>query len=582
MILDLTETAFHNYFRSINGGRKVIKDKCEDPAETCKRIKGILKSLFDQVPDMDMSQLTIKSPLKNVWSSLNIIKRYNCPLLTVGGKGASKDLAEASGHGELMERLQMGYLFSQNPYRERLKPYYVKEVSDEMLDLNNQIAQKIRQNNFYFPEMRVKSKKYLEFFDITNKKTAFLQERFIGNANGSAAGNCYEEAFIQGICEQFERYAAINVVLNKIPCPTIPRRALHPRILELISEIETLGIKVIIKDFSLQKNLPVVGTIFIYEEFEEYELKVGSATSMYIAIERCLTEFCQVLGFSLLKTDADYKSVNNLIKKHLFRINSHFSIARSLYKTFPYIEEYLPYHTFISLRFPHHYFFPTKRLTFLQDNYGLLKIWDYSERACTREIPHLIELCKEHNWNIYIRDFGWLGFPTMKVFIPDLSFGHSELVHYTTQKIERFKVKLLTDLNSISKQDLDILSTPEFLVYACLNNLLVKFFKLNYRKSNFINVWNYFGLLANALGRNDIEKLYFKQAFAYSIDLKTLQTRKKDGRGIITSLREHLPHCLHSCEDCTFKNECRYFLLHEIEHNIAARYSDTFTIDPPI
>jgi hypothetical protein len=558
---------------------KQYKDKTKTPKSTCDKIQTIINELFNGTT-FSHKIFSLKSVFNDIWTCLNVIKNDKRPFLIVGGKGISKDLAKASGFGELMERLQVGYFFSTNPYRTRIFPEYVRDVSKEVKEFNMNIRNRARkENNPYLPDLNLDDAIYLEFSDIFNRKTPLIESSMVYHANGCASGNSREEAFVQALCELFERYSALKIISNKLPCPNIPIKCLSKEIVDLISTFERNGIKITVKDFSLGKAMPVVGVLFRYEKLGELELKVGSATSINVAVERCLTELLQIIGLSILKRTIYKSKLDNIIKGHILRSKNHFKIAHTLYDTFPYLEKYLPYHWFISSRYPRHGFFPSDSLRFLELDSGKFFKWDYFRMDVKEEIDLLIEWIKRRDYRLFLKDYSWLGFPALKLFIPELYFGFKEHLLVSTSQIENFKVKLLRDINRITIRDLRILENPRFLLHLCLNNSLIKFFKVLYTETDLFNCWAFFGLLAKIKGKKNIAKKYLKLAFISGGNPQLIKNilKNKNSDEALSYLEDKLPNCFQSCKNCQFEDTCKFPILQKFQLKIKDIYPDFFS-----
>jgi len=71
----------------------------------------------------------------------------------------------------------------------------------------------------------------------------------IAGTNGVGAGNCIEEAIVQGTNEIFERRAAITVVKNRSVVPTIDTSTIEsPLLREQLKCIMVAGVDIVIKD----------------------------------------------------------------------------------------------------------------------------------------------------------------------------------------------------------------------------------------------------------------------------------------------------------------------------------------------
>ena len=97
------------------------------------------------------------------------------------------------------------------------------EIPDEDLSLNQNLNSMIKTNNPHLFKWEESRNKSIKVIDILKKKEHFLFYRFLHNPSGTAAGNTYEEAFIQGLCEIFERYCG-KTASNPKEVPYYPSR----------------------------------------------------------------------------------------------------------------------------------------------------------------------------------------------------------------------------------------------------------------------------------------------------------------------------------------------------------------------
>lgn len=97
--------------------------KADSPYNTISRIRDIIKKLEIFVTEQDFYSFD-----NNIFSCRTIIdnvgfRKHN---LGTNGKGLSAEFALASSYGELMERLQAGFLFRKNETREAIW-YFMKD-----------------------------------------------------------------------------------------------------------------------------------------------------------------------------------------------------------------------------------------------------------------------------------------------------------------------------------------------------------------------------------------------------------------------------------------------------------------------
>jgi len=122
----------------------------------------------------------------------------------------------------------------------------------------------------------------------------------ISGTNGVAAGNCIEEAIVQGICEVFERRAAVTAVRNRMVLPTINTETIEDAVLrEQIAFLRDQGVDVFVKDLSFGGALPCVGAYFINHAVDDryqahHVFKAAASYDRVAALRSCLTEYAQV------------------------------------------------------------------------------------------------------------------------------------------------------------------------------------------------------------------------------------------------------------------------------------------------
>lgn len=207
------------------------------------------------------------------------------------GKGRSFYYTLASAYGEFIERLQNGFIVGPSGldriFLKKIKEtvgfvYYPDEkilsqsdflkLPEEYLkDFFGDTKSELREDfiNSYFNRLRENGQDgviSLPFYDVKNKKTIFLPYNLtfiLSGSNGMASGNSYAEAIFQALCELIERFSARTVFFDRLTPPNVPDEYLKkfPDECKIISQLESHGYRVIIKDFSCGINLPAVGVI---------------------------------------------------------------------------------------------------------------------------------------------------------------------------------------------------------------------------------------------------------------------------------------------------------------------------------
>ncbi len=123
----------------------------------------------------------------------------------------------------------------------------------------------------------------------------------INKYNGSAAGNSIEEAAVQAISEVVERHCCSLISYDKLETPTIKLDTItDPQLKALIDRFLSLGIKLVLKDFSLGLGIPTIGAIAwdpsTFPQRSEIVYTAGTSTSPTRAAVRAITEIAQLAG----------------------------------------------------------------------------------------------------------------------------------------------------------------------------------------------------------------------------------------------------------------------------------------------
>ncbi|MFP4657468.1 MAG: YcaO-like family protein [Desulfonatronovibrionaceae bacterium] len=125
--------------------------------------------------------------------------------------------------------------------------------------------------------------------------------RMLNEFNGSSAGNTAMESIFQGACELVERHVCARISANDLVTPGIDPSSFNPGPLqELFFKFTAKGIKVILKDFSLDMPVPTVGAAAYdpktFPDKSEIVFTAGTAASPDKAAIRALTEVAQLAG----------------------------------------------------------------------------------------------------------------------------------------------------------------------------------------------------------------------------------------------------------------------------------------------
>ncbi len=131
----------------------------------------------------------------------------------------------------------------------------------------------------------------------------------INEFNGPSAGNTYEEAILQGICEIVERHVCAVVSREKRKTPAIdPDSVTDPVARTLIDKFRRCGIELYLNDFSLDTGIPTVGALAwdpsTFPDSSEIVYTAGTTPDPTKALIRALTEIAQLAGD--FNTSANY------------------------------------------------------------------------------------------------------------------------------------------------------------------------------------------------------------------------------------------------------------------------------------
>ena len=208
-------------FQGFKKSEKVSDDyKCALPNETIEKVLESITPFLKEVK-LKLYSRRFTGPL-GIWTTIDTIKNQRTVFLSTGGKGMTLEYARASGLAELIERLKIGYLFSKNPYKKQLYPLFKKKVNQKIIEFNKKLRKEMYQENAYLPKWEPRKEVYIPYFHFIKKKEYLIKAHYLTDGTGCVAGNSYEEAFVQGLCEIFERYSVCKVLMEKIKCPNIP------------------------------------------------------------------------------------------------------------------------------------------------------------------------------------------------------------------------------------------------------------------------------------------------------------------------------------------------------------------------
>ena len=391
--------------------------KDNKPEQTIEKIRGILNNLGIEVNE------TYKRHKENSVTSVRLTIKGSAK--GTNGKGTTEQKALASAYAEFMERLQNNYLIKYTLNEKDQKevplseiPDYFKSVMPKNLNgkLHRLINIKRAINQLQYGEnpdnYSDETTACVPFYSLNRKENVDIpinELRFFHTTTGMAAGNTYEEAAVQAISELCERYCMKQILTRRLRMPTVPQKYYSSveTITKLIEFIENKGFKVTIKaanlgdkrDKSINIAPPVICAVFEQKDSngENCQIRFGSHPYLYIAIERTLTEFMQ--GFQIENNeDRDYINI--------FRDIPSSDIETKLGDF---------YHSVVifSKQNEHYSFLFSEE----QDYEFNENDWILTDESSNKE---MLEKISKIGKDVYIRNYSFLGFPAIDVFIPEL------------------------------------------------------------------------------------------------------------------------------------------------------------------
>jgi YcaO-like protein with predicted kinase domain len=241
------------------------------------------------------------------------------------GKGVTPELAAASAHAELMERLSAGLFYPVfeeqvrfntpallNEETERFLNYawmdgYVDTHQDDLQDplrIEDLLAAERHLSNKDITDIKDSkmARNWVDGFSLMREKTVKVPINFVAyihGSNGMAAGNTIEEAIIQASCEIFERHAQIQTIKPEKRVPTVDLPSLaDPCIRNMVEVYGKNNVTIIVKDLSFDGLLPAIGVLFINNNLGpdrlEYRMLIAAASfHSEEGLRRCLLEGVQ-------------------------------------------------------------------------------------------------------------------------------------------------------------------------------------------------------------------------------------------------------------------------------------------------
>lgn len=544
------------------------KYKATTPEATIEKIKNILDSLH--IPFKEMA----KGDGKLFCSYRLCITNDEDIAIGTNGKGMTPAYAQASAYAEMMERLQNRVLVYPNPANYN-KDYTFFPDENKRTLVKDEIYRMVKQYTpRAMPKMGISIEKtdcvFLDFYHINKnclEAVPYSLIRWVNGSNGMCAGNIPEEALIQGFNEVFERYCLQEIYLRKITPPTIPESEFNGSIIlsSLCRMRSEYGMDFCIKDCSLGEGFPVIGLLVYNKDKSKYIMQLGADLSPEVALERCFTEIFQG------------HTAEDLAFENKFDDNAQLELFNEFKRSLVYGRG----------RMPADFFYDVPTYTYNPQNH-IPSGRDFSE-----DLRNITRWLMEQDFQIYVRDNSFLGFPTFHIFIPGMSDINYEFCNLNDRILEMNatdqKISPIYRLPLIKEEEdfqlaIDILEKK--------NDDVITLFPHNNNKANNVNRLLILMLLYFRIG-NDGQAAYYLERYItnkntngqqvapyYHCILSLLQgnsipdnlTERLEWKTAIALMKHReyalntcdLPTC-YNCNQCPMAHGCRYELLCKVE-----------------
>jgi len=376
--------------------------------ETMQRMQAALQQVGVDIEEQDWL-----NPVPNVWSVM--VRDRNCPLISAGGKGATREAALASALGECVERLTCGVYFASyylggelsaaeyvHSTNERWFPIAGGELPEGLLD-DPTLCQYDMKGELR-PEMLVDTNTgdqargicALPFVRQQTGGEVWFPVNLINNlyaGNGMAAGNTVWEARVQALSEIFERHIKNTIISSGISLPAIPDDVVkgYPAIWQALESLRDYGFVVVVQDASLGGKYPLVNLCVLSPRTGACFASFGAHPKFEVALERAVTSLLQ--GRRLEELDEgewpDF-SIKDVAEQH--NIEAHF-IDSSGAVAWDLLSEVSDY-----------------------------EYCDWNVEGDSKaEFEHLCYLIHKVDMDIYIADYKCLGVDVSRIIVPGMS-----------------------------------------------------------------------------------------------------------------------------------------------------------------
>lgn len=220
------------------------------------------------------------------------------------GKGGTPAQAEASAVMELAERFSF-FSFAQEPRHFVVAAYpdvHRRALPFEMIARSvHDDSDDLAAGRRLFESLPLR---WTEAWNLSRDEGCLVPFDWffaINEFNGPSAGNCREEALLQGICEVVERHVCSIVSHERLPVPRLSTDAVtNPVASGMLESYRRCGVRLVLSDFSLDTGIPTVGVLAVdpttFPHHSEIVWTAGTTPDPQKALSRALTETAQLAG----------------------------------------------------------------------------------------------------------------------------------------------------------------------------------------------------------------------------------------------------------------------------------------------
>lgn len=416
------------------------KYKSDKPKNTILNSKKILEDLGLDLDKFEIKFTKIDHEKFSLYKCHLLYKNGHCS----GGKGLSRELAEAGAYSEAVERILIGLSSISPQVKSKVdfikSPGFSKYITTNESEIKNPV--KIERFFKYYESLDLQGlrnhnlgKNWVDGYSITDekiKKVPHLLVNTISGSNGCAAGNTKEEAIVQAFCEVCERYSLMEHLFKRLSAPTINSKTIkNKEIQDSIELFNSLNIDVEIKDLTLNNKIPVMGVIFTNNNLDHENntfrkrmfhktLSVGSDIDLNNAIMRCFMEKIQAC-----KTRDDL-----LFNLETYLLDQYFSEKEK--------------DEVIEIKNKEKHFFPMLSLNRSFDDFSFLnkketfisidQLSSHKNDDFVQDIQVIKDICRENDWEALYIDYSIpkYSLKVIRIIVPSVSdtlrFMHPKLL----------------------------------------------------------------------------------------------------------------------------------------------------------